>query len=83
MIKKIEVFYKEDECFIKDNFDENLKVTKAEKIMIDKINELIDKIFIYKNNETEINIENFKELGNYYGKAYKNLIEGFKNGFMD
>lgn len=41
-MKKIEVFYKENECFIKDAFDENLKITKAEKIMVDKINELID-----------------------------------------
>lgn len=41
-MKKIEVFYKEDECFIKDNFDENLKITKAEKVMVDKINELIE-----------------------------------------
>lgn len=41
-MKKIEVFYKEDKCYIKDNFDDNLKITKAEKVMIDKINELID-----------------------------------------
>ena len=52
-MKKIEVFYKEDECFIKDNFDENLKITKAEKIMVDKINELIEreKIIILKIDE--------------------------------
>lgn len=42
MIKKIEVFYKEDECYIKDEFDDNLKITKAEKLIIDEINELID-----------------------------------------
>jgi len=41
-MKKIEVFYKENECYIKDEFDENLKITKAEKVMVDKINELID-----------------------------------------
>ena len=41
-MKKIEVFYKEDECFIKNAFDDNLKITKAEKVMVDKINELIE-----------------------------------------
>lgn len=41
-MKKIEIFYKEDKCYIKDNFDDNLKITKAEKVMIDKINELIE-----------------------------------------
>jgi hypothetical protein len=59
-MKKIEVFYKEDKCYlknkewiditykeknnlhIKDYFDNNLEITEAEKIIIDKINELIE-----------------------------------------
>jgi len=60
MIKKIEVYYDENKCYlknkewidiiykeknnlhIKDYFDNNLEITEAEKIIIDKINELID-----------------------------------------
>lgn len=59
-MKKIETFYKEEKCYlknkewidiiykeknnlhIKDYFDNNLEITEAEKIIIDKINELID-----------------------------------------
>lgn len=66
-MKKIEVFYKEDKCYlkskewidiiykeknnlhIKDYFDNNLEITEAEKIIIDKINELIDEMKEDKN----------------------------------
>ena len=65
-MKKIEVFYKENECYIKDEFDENLKITKAEKIMVDKINELIDEL----NNITPTNA---KATINYVYKEQKGL----------
>jgi len=39
----IDIIYKEkNNIHIKDYFDNNLEITEAEKIIIDKINELID-----------------------------------------
>lgn len=83
-MKKIEVFYKEEKCYlknkewidiiykeknnlhIKDYFDNNLEITEAEKIIIDKINELIDEL-------NNIMPTNAKATINYVYKEQKGL----------